>query len=561
MTIRIFSGYSTDYIRPMTASIVKAVLTDQYVDVAAPTGRFFTGFSGSVDNWSYADFLVQLGTTLSANWSGRTAFTFSYDWASNRVTMTALSNSIPVGLNTIWDIGLQRILGFNNQYISQSIIVGDAPPWYVWTATNDHVTDDSEVYEDEPLYKERVADSGRSYSVGRNKTVLYQDWTWGMEPINNVFQNQALITNSFTYDIFIKELRKGPYQFVSFTDEYQTITTMSYAIRNGTYEIREEGFSFKPKAALGDETDFVAYWNIPIKTRILSRPNLNPLNDFANLPVTNSLTPPADGLSLWFKADGLDNTFVSQSIGGACYNQAYDYSTLGNTSYYSLSSSTLFMQTPNFGPCFGNNASPQGDALTNRLTGSSKPFFNTTASGLSFAFPYKFHNTTSNQHNLTFNIACGNATFTPYLSDEYLVDEKTNLYIDISTGSSTFRVSSLASGSSTDANQEHFLIFTYNNTTHTGNIYIDGSCVWNDSGTVRLSASNEVISGVTSSMFVTNPFSYKFFNYLNIGGFTDGFESFVPELLLYNHSVSASEINQINAYFYSRYPVVTYSLQ
>lgn len=275
MSYRIHSAYSSNTL----GAIAGYVASGSAFRTFQIQGNYFTGFSASVDFQSYKDFLVEFQNALRTVFP-ETSASFRYDWDSNRII---LSSSIA----TTWQFqsGAQNVLGFNANYsTTTNVITGAKAPYYIWISSNPNRTDDSEIYEQEQIYTERIADSGRTYSVGQTRTCFYRDWIFNYEPKENVFVEKAETTNTFTYDVFLEELRKGPTPFVIFNDE--DVSSPDYSQRDGLYEMRSEGYTFKPESVMSDYYDF---WRIQFLTRLLSRPNQTEEENFSSTTLSGSL--------------------------------------------------------------------------------------------------------------------------------------------------------------------------------------------------------------------------------------------------------------------------------
>lgn len=329
MTLKMVSAWSTD----ATGELIGYATTGSFYNQFEIQGQFFTGFSASIDFESYSDSLVSLQSAINSAISPATV-TLRYDFPSDRIILSA-SQATNFRFNT----ALQQILGFDSQYLSQTVITGSTIPYYIWNSTNEYRSNDTEIYESNQVWQERIADSGRTYSVGNDKTSNFRDWVFANEPKENVYAEFAETTAPFTYDRFLKYLRKGPYPFVVF-DSY-VVSTFDYSNRDGTYEMRAEATKFEPKQKFPDYFD---YWDIQLKTRLLSRPNQGLENNFTQLLTTGSFAGyNINNLILWLNASAgayLNSATVLRQI-----QDQSPYGTLSNDNtscdiYFSASNSS-----------------------------------------------------------------------------------------------------------------------------------------------------------------------------------------------------------------------------
>lgn len=321
--MKIFSAYSTN----MIGQLIGYYTTGSFFNNLTLTGDYYTAISGNVDFINYEDCLKSISNAISSTYTSSN-ISLRYDSEINRII---LSSSI--GMKFQFEQNLQNILGFNTNYTSSffNVITGTNAPWYIWESTNAERSNDTEIYEQNVTFYERIADSGRTYSVGNNKTANYRDFSFVNEPRQNLFSDHALSNVPFTYDVFLKELRKGPYPFVMFDSG----SVIDYNNRDGTYEMRADSLMFKPKQKF---EDFFLYWDIDLKTRLLSRPNQNTANNFTNLyRPTGSLDQIIPNMILWLNANagGLFNTNIT-------LNKVNDQSTLAGESNSNTNSRIAF---------------------------------------------------------------------------------------------------------------------------------------------------------------------------------------------------------------------------
>lgn len=324
--MKIFAGYNTDWIGTIDGQVTTGSVFNSY----SVTGSYFTGFSSSVDFVNYGDVLIAIASAMSGNVIGNSNISLRYDLTSNRVILSssiALKHSF--GPNT------QNILGMSSSYTSSfvNVITGSKMPWYIWESTNAERSHDSEIYEAEAVFDERIADSGRTYSVGNNKTANYRDWSFVNEPQENMFRDKATDTVPFTYDMLLRELRKGPTAFGIFKADATSLNPSDGTCFDGLYEMRAEAFNFKPKQKF---PDFFLYWDIDLKTRLLYRPNQANQNNFTNLPSpTGSLAQVIPNMILWLNAN-MGGEFNSNLT----LNKVYDQSPLNS---YSISNTASYV--------------------------------------------------------------------------------------------------------------------------------------------------------------------------------------------------------------------------
>lgn len=527
MTIRLFSGYSTDTLGQMYISVASTSSTGTYTDYAMPTGRFFTGFSASIDYLNFSDFLVGAASALQTGLG--TPVSIRYDWASGKCILSASQT-----YNWILDEGTQKILGFNQQYLNTQFITGAIQPFFIWTATNPQRTDDTDVYEDNAIFTERTTDSGRSYSVGRTRTINYRDWGFQMEPKANIYNRYAAVNSApFTWEGFLTEIYKGPYPFVVFDDQQSSSYTMSYATRDGTYELTKDSYQFKPKKIYGDDDDYIDYLNISLKTRCLSRPNQVRADVYDVLPTSSSFTlPVTSGSWLYFKASNGGN-FTTSSY-GMRLNYISDSSGQNNNPYTNTLS-TIGITSGTFGKASYLLTSSQGQYIN--AFSQSNCTSSLSSSGLTIFYPVSLIDR-SNNGLLPYSglyLSSSNNVFA-MLNAPSFINDIIFTYSSSDGGGQTLYTSSLPLGSKSLAT------FTFDNLTKSSSFCLNGVSI--PASYSYASASNVEFRSSGSYVFGCMPFV-----------FTQQANTIIPEVVVYNRPLSFTEINAVYNYYSSSFGI------
>lgn len=522
---KLSSGYSSDAVGVLSGYVA----TGSFFTSFSTNGRFFTGTSASIDNFFYADSLVAIQTAISG--ATNAPVSIRYDYPSG---LCILSSSV----SAQWQFttGSQKVLGFLSTYASgTNVITGAFKPWFIWDSTYEERANDTDVYETKAIFTERIADSGRTYSVGNDKTSNYRDWSFNLEPKENLFTDKATSTDPFTYDLFLKNLRKGPYQFIVY-DSTQ-VQSLAYEGRDGTYEMRADAMNFQPKQLFDDYFD---YWNIDLKTRLLSRPNQNPSNVIDSNPTTTgSLDSSISGMVLWLNANA-GGKFVNN---GSVTNlvQVYDQSPYRVTS--SLNTGSLV-------PYLASTASWSNKAVYPY----SRSLETTYATGIAGATTSSVSFTGMTFVTITEMVdsdTAGSAAYTPIL---YFADNST--IANFSIGTQTNAPQRLewhandSAGFSTQLTSsdisvgKYVAVGTMNFSTFTASFYVNGTAI-NTGFSVTGASPN-----LSSNIFLWTLFNGTVFS---LGTPRHN----VAEVQIYNRVLTPTEINTILTYASNSYGITS----
>lgn len=517
-----FTAFSTQDLGPITARVISGSSSGNPNLV----GQFFTGFSCSIDYQSYSDLLVSLGSAFNTQTPGNTT-TFRYDLDSQRIIMSS-------SLNSTWffQSSSMKILGFNQQYSNQNVITGSTAPGYIWVSTYDERSDDTGVFEDQPIYNERVADSGRSYAIGQIETINMRFWGQSTEPKENVFAAQKV--DSFTWEEFIRENRKGPYPFVVFNTA--DTTTLDYSSRDGTYLLFADKMKFDPKQMIPDYFD---YWNITdIKTRVLSEPN-NAEDNFDVLPTTGSFFELQGNLLYHMAADAGSKISVSGSTLKS--TQFFDTSTYLNSSSITTGSNIIYQPgsslVMNGQPAFEFTSSLAG--IVPVVSGASTPI---TPNGLTFIATMQLKTNTSS------SVSARNTYDTRFINQNavsnsftYNFDSNTRKVKAIILGQSSSYFEASGSAYSVTASDKLMLITTIDPTTNNTCFYINGIM-------------QPDYSAIATSSFNFSSNTFTFIPGMNTSSMN--FNSYyLSDFMVYGNKLSASNLNNLQSYFGNKYNI------
>lgn len=262
MAIRLFSAFSTldiGQLRGTARSGSSGTTYSWTID-----GNFFLPFGAigfATGSFQYSGAVNRLTDTLTSTMSpSGVIFNVRYDNVQNRCILSASETMNLMTFNS----ASSRVFGFDLSYTNQKIVTGSRAPWFVWTATQGQRRRDSFPYEESSYIEERLADSGRAYSVGRVDIEQRRDWEFALEPKSNVFSQFSSSVEPFGWQRFINNLREGPTPFVLMEDV--TGSSVSWEDREAMYEMTAQGALFAPKSE--GETDYHEYWKIPVRTRL-----------------------------------------------------------------------------------------------------------------------------------------------------------------------------------------------------------------------------------------------------------------------------------------------------
>ena len=268
-----FSAFTTDKSGPIRT---ECILGSSVFTIDPIYGRFFNGFALQIDNWLYENILDKLATELTTTTG--ISFDIRYDLTERKVIISG-SQAHSLVPNTL----TEQILGLpSGGYTNQQIVTCSYNPYFVWESTNSTRTNDSELYEAAPDYEERIADSGRTYSIGIDKTIPSRDWRYSNEPRSNIYLESYVQDTPYVFERWLKDLRSGPHPFVIFPS---TTLSLNYEDCDGIYEMKAEATKFVPEQVLDG---FYDYFHIDFKTRLLARPQQELEDQYINLPVTSS---------------------------------------------------------------------------------------------------------------------------------------------------------------------------------------------------------------------------------------------------------------------------------
>jgi hypothetical protein len=525
MTFKLSSGFSSDATGPLSGFVA----TGSFFTSFSTNGRFFTGTSASIDNFFYSDSLVAIQSAISG--ATNAPVSIRYDYPSG---LCILSSSV----SAQWQFttGSQKVLGFLSTYVSGTkVITGSFKPWFIWDSTYEERANDSEIYEDKPIFTERIADSGRTYSVGNDKTSNYRDWSFNLEPKENLFSDKATTIDPFTYDLFLKNLRKGPYQFIVY-DSTQ-VQSLAYEGRDGTYEMRADAMNFKPKQVFPDYFD---YWNIDLKTRLLSRPNMNPANVIGSNPTTSSLDSSISGMVLWLNANAGGQFTSTGSVTKIV--RVYDQSPLRVTSSLNMGSLIPYMASTS---SWGNKAVyAYSQSLEVAYTDC---LYGTSTSPVSFSGVSVVSIT-----EVTYDDASGSLTsYSPFI---YLADASNAAYFSLGTtaNQNTYiqwrtsdSVSTLGNMTSSYCQLGKYVsIGTLDFTTYTSSLYVNGTAI--DTGTVLPNGAPEF----SSPNFIWT------LNNGSLATYAAPAQN-IAEIQVYNRVLTPTEINTILTYANNTYGITS----
>lgn len=261
--IRLFSGFSTDDIGLLRGTAQKA--DGSSVLSWEVQGEFFLPFEVPGMGTEASPQFLSAIKTVQSDLTGlplsvpTTVFELRYDNAINRVVLTTSDSVWQITFNN----ASQKTFGFNASYSSVTIVTGSKAPYFVWSSTQDRRALDSFPYEFSAPVTERIADSGRTYSIGRRDFEKRRDWEFQLEPESNVFAAASSSLEPYNWERFIKNLREAPTPFLLMEDV--TGSTVDYSDREALYEMRGDMYAFNPKSV--GSTDYHSYWNIPVRTR------------------------------------------------------------------------------------------------------------------------------------------------------------------------------------------------------------------------------------------------------------------------------------------------------
>ncbi len=206
----------------------------------------------------YTDFATALAAALTA---ARPAATWTVAWSSTTYLYTvSCTVAFTLAFNAAAAAPLARVLGFNTAITSnQASHVGGFRPYYLMVPQIAGRSEYTDVYEPEEIAEEAVADGGTAYSISKDTSELWCDWSQNMETKAATFTRAAAdagVTVLWTWQDFWKHCR-GEQVFVVFDDNYGL-----------PYRLRADGASFKPNRVA---SDYDGLWNLEFATRDLGR--------------------------------------------------------------------------------------------------------------------------------------------------------------------------------------------------------------------------------------------------------------------------------------------------
>lgn len=200
----------------------------------------------------YSDFATAVQAALNAVGSG--TYTVTYSTVTHAFTITRTVGG-PAFTLASWTSGgnLRRALGFTADLTTTA--ASTVRPYFVIVPAVGARTDFSDVYEPDDIVDEAVSDGGTAYSVARQTSELWCDWSQTMETKAATLARSATASVPMTWQAFVKHCR-GQRPF----GVYES------AVGNVLYKMRADGASFHPERV---DSDYDGLWNIPFLCRDL----------------------------------------------------------------------------------------------------------------------------------------------------------------------------------------------------------------------------------------------------------------------------------------------------